>query len=54
MKQRVEGLKSVHVYLSRYSPRALGPIDEASLRAAPHAIQPMVHTHPENGRKALY
>jgi taurine dioxygenase len=54
MKQRIEGLKADHVYLSRYSPRALGPIDEASLRAAPHAIQPLVHTHPENGRKALY
>ena len=32
MKQRIEGLKAVHVYLSKYSPRALGPIDEASLR----------------------
>ena len=54
MKQRIEGLKAVHVYLSKYSPRALGPIDEASLRAAPHGIHPLVHTHRENGRKALY
>ena len=34
MKQRIEGLQADHVYLSKYSPRALGPIDEASLRAA--------------------
>jgi len=54
MKRRIEGLKADHVYLSKYSPRALGPIDEASLRAAPHAIQPLVHTHRDNGRKALY
>jgi taurine dioxygenase len=54
MKQRIEGLKAVHVYLSKYSPRALGPIDEASLREVPRAIHPLVHTHRDNGRKALY
>ncbi len=54
VKRRIDGLKAVHVYLSKYSPRALGPIDEASLRAAPHGIHPLVHTHRDNGRKALY
>ncbi len=55
MKQRIEGLKAVHVYLSKYSPRALGPIDEASLRnVPPPGIHPLVHTHRDNGRKALY
>ncbi len=55
MKRRIEGLKAVHVYLSKYSPRALGPIDEASLRnVPPPGIHPLVHTHRDNGRKALY
>jgi taurine dioxygenase len=54
MKQRIEGLQAVHVYLSKYSPRALGPIDEASLRDVPRGIHPLVHTHRDNGRKALY
>src|SRR3984957_21057285 len=53
-KQRIDELQADHVYLSKYSPRVLGPIDEASLRAAPHGIHPLVHTHRENGRKALY
>jgi taurine dioxygenase len=55
MKQRIDGLRAVHVYLSKYSPRALGPIDEASLRdVPPPGIHPLVHTHRDNGRKALY
>jgi taurine dioxygenase len=54
MKARIDGVKAVHVYLSKYSPRALGPIDETSLRAAPQGIHPLVHTHRDNGRKALY
>jgi alpha-ketoglutarate-dependent taurine dioxygenase len=55
MKQRLEGLRARHVYLSKYSPRPLGAIDEASLRAVPPpGLHPIVCTHPENGRKALY
>jgi taurine dioxygenase len=55
MKRRIDGLRAVHVYLSKYSPRALGPIDEASLRnVPPPGIHPLVHTHRDNGRKALY
>ena len=54
-KQRIDGLKAVHVYLSKYSPRALGAIDESSLRnLPPPGIHPLVHTHRDNGRKALY
>jgi taurine dioxygenase len=54
-KQRIDGLKAVHVYLSKYSPRPLGNITEESRRnVPPPGIHPLVRTHPENGRKALF
>jgi taurine dioxygenase len=54
-RHRIDGLKAVHVYFSKYSPRSLGHIDEDSLRRVPPpGIHPLVRTHPENGRKALY
>jgi taurine dioxygenase len=54
-KRRIDGLKAVHVYLSKYSPRSLGKIDADSLRdVPPPGVHPLVRTHPENGRKALY
>ncbi len=40
---------------SKYSPRALRPLSEDSARQVPPpGIHPLVRTHPENGRKALY
>jgi len=54
-KQRIDGLKAVHVYLSKYSPRPLGRISKESHRnLPPPGIHPLVRTHPENGRKALF
>src|ERR1700732_4852075 len=54
-KQRIDGLKAVHVYLSKYSPRPLGKItDDSRRKLPPPGIHPLVRTHPENGRKALY
>jgi taurine dioxygenase len=54
-KQRIDGLKAVHVYLSKHSPRPLGHITEESRRnLPPPGIHPLVRTHPENGRKALF
>jgi len=45
----------VHVYLSKYSPRPLGRLTEESRRELPPpGIHPLVRTHPENGRKALF
>src|SRR6266571_8686798 len=54
-KKRIDGLKAVHVYLSKYSPRELRPLSEDSARLVPPpGVHPLVRTHPENGRKALY
>jgi taurine dioxygenase len=54
-KRRIQGLKAVHVYQSKYSPRSLGRIAEESRRnLPPPGIHPLVSTHPENGRKALF
>jgi len=55
MQERVEGLKAVHVYQSKYSPRSLGHITEESRRKLPPpGIHPLVCIHPENGRRALF
>ena len=54
-KQQIGGLKAVHVYQSKYSPRRLAGLNEESHRhLPPPGIHPLVRTHPENGRKALY
>ncbi|HXW26064.1 MAG TPA: TauD/TfdA family dioxygenase [Xanthobacteraceae bacterium] len=54
-KARIDGLQAVHVYLSKYSPRQLGSISAQSLRdVPPPGIHPLVRTHPDNGRKALF
>ena len=55
MKARIAGLQAVHVYLSKYSPRELRPLSEESrAMVPPPGIHPLVRTHPENGKKALY
>src|SRR6516225_4146031 len=54
-KQRIDGLKAVHVYQSKYSPRPLGKITEESRsKLPPPGVHPLVRTHPDNGRKALF
>jgi taurine dioxygenase len=55
MKKKIDGLMAVHVYLSKYSPRPLKPLNEESLKALPPpGIHPLVRVHPENGRKGLF
>jgi taurine dioxygenase len=54
-KQRIDGLKAVHAYLSKYSPRPLGYLSDESRRdLPPPGVHPLVRTHAENGRKALF
>jgi taurine dioxygenase len=54
-RRRIDGLKAVHVYQSKYSPRELRPLSAESAKVLPPpGIHPLVRTHPENGRKALY
>jgi taurine dioxygenase len=54
-KHRIDRLQAVHVYQSRYSPRSLGRISEKSLAdVPPPGIHPLVRSHPENGRRALF
>lgn len=54
-KARIDDLKAVHVYLSKYSPRPLGHLTEESRsKLPPPGIHPLVRTHPENRRKALF
>jgi taurine dioxygenase len=54
-KRKIDGLKVVHVYQSKHSPRALAGLNEESRsKLPPPGIHPLVRTHPENGRKALY
>jgi len=54
-RQRIDGMRAVHVYLSKYSPRPLGFISDESRQALPPpGIHPLVRTNPDNGRKALF
>ncbi len=54
-KQRIDGLKAVHVYQSRHSERKLLALSEESREAVPDAVlHPLVRTHPESRRRAIY
>ena len=51
-RERIDGLKAVHVYLSKYSPRELRPLSEDSARQVPPpGIHPLVRTHPKTAAR---
>jgi taurine dioxygenase len=55
MQRRIDGLRAIHVYQSRYSTRKLMTLSEENRKGVPDAVlHPLVRTHPETGRKAIY
>jgi taurine dioxygenase len=54
-RRRLDGLRATHVYQSRHSARKLMDLGEEGRNRVPDAvIHPIVCTHPESGRKAIY
>ncbi|MCI0429169.1 MAG: TauD/TfdA family dioxygenase [Rhodospirillales bacterium] len=59
IKQRIDGRRAVHSYLHRYENlRKMGtsrnPLTEEQIESVPARVHPVVRTHPETGRKALF
>lgn len=57
-KRRIHGLKAIHRYADRYAKMQEGgkrpALTKEQLSSVPDVVHPVVRTHPDNGRKALF
>jgi taurine dioxygenase len=54
MKQRIEGLKVFHQYDSSRKGTRVATLSASEVAQLPGVVHPLVRTHPETGRRALY
>src|SRR5260221_190385 len=54
LRRRIDGLKVVHTYDSSRKGTRIAKLHAAEASGLPAVVQPLVRTHPETGRRALY